>query len=77
MLNDPECAMTWVSLRNGIRVRLARYQTGWGCEEWEVGEGHDESLREPSHREKRHRFATQDHAIRFFSIFFDALSPLR
>jgi hypothetical protein len=79
MQNESRPATQWVNLKNGVRLRLAQYRTGWGCDTWELeganGGGSSLTPTEPSSRERKHRFATPDHAARFFSIFFDALQP--
>jgi hypothetical protein len=75
MRNDPLRPTTWISLKNGIRLQLTQHRNGWACETWEVdGQApvRPAPLREPSSREKKHRFATPDQAVRFFSIFFES-----
>lgn len=80
MRNDPLRPTTWISLKNGIRLQLTQYRNGWACETWEVDREEPARsavagpIREPSSRERNHRFATPDQAVRFFSIFFESLA---
>ncbi len=66
----------WVNLGNGIRVKLRRFSNGWGCCGWEGHTPHNggaslQRLREPLGRDRSHRFATPNDAVRFFAILFD------